>query len=84
VGVDTLAKQGNISFLKERNKKLLLSCRPGRYEQHIRKTNKSFLVLFFKEELLSWPLPFLRRPVALNAVRDGASMQAFFARVVWL
>jgi hypothetical protein len=51
--IDAIAKQESISFLKKRNKKLFLSCltwllRPARTE-----ASKSFLVLFFKKELLS-------------------------------
>jgi hypothetical protein len=50
-------KQGSISFLKKRNKKLLLAwltrlIRPARTG-----SSKSFLVLFFKKELLSSCLP---------------------------
>jgi hypothetical protein len=54
--------QGSISFLKKRNKKLLLSeltrmVRPSRTE-----ASKSFLVLFFKKELLPRRLtPLLSR-----------------------
>jgi hypothetical protein len=46
-------KQGSSSFLKKRTKKLLLPC--YRYPQSDypqRQTSKSFLVLFFKKELL--------------------------------
>jgi len=47
--IDTSAKQGSISFLKKRNKKLLLYwltrvVRTERFEM-----SKSFLVLFFKK-----------------------------------
>jgi hypothetical protein len=53
----TPAKQGSISFLKKRNKKLLFVWltrlrRPIRTE-----ASKRFLVLFFKKELLPWRLP---------------------------
>jgi len=49
--------EGSSSFLKKRTKKLLLASvrieLAGRVHQH----SKSFLVLFFKKELLScWPL----------------------------
>jgi hypothetical protein len=48
-------KEGGISFLKKRNKKLL-SVAPGMGATHLarwlRVTSKSFLVLFFKKELL--------------------------------
>jgi hypothetical protein len=57
VGTDIPAKQGSISFLKKRNKKLLL-CWLTRQERSARtETSKSFLVLFFKKELLSLRLP---------------------------
>jgi hypothetical protein len=55
------AKQGSISFLKKRNKKLLnVACSIGaRYVASVLPvTDKSFLVLFFKKELLSCNLPF--------------------------
>jgi hypothetical protein len=48
------AKQGSISFV--------LCCR-GRWRPvnaMLAKTDKSFLVLFFKKELLSWHLPAFR------------------------
>jgi hypothetical protein len=46
-------KAGSISFLKKRNKKLLI-CWLTRPPQKVRvQTSKSFLVLFFKKELLS-------------------------------
>jgi hypothetical protein len=54
--VQLAAKQGSISFLKKRNKKLLLVAR-GRRATPVSavppETDKSFLVLFFKKELLS-------------------------------
>jgi len=47
-----MSEEGSISFLKKRNKNLLLlgirTDRSGRVNQQ----NKSFLVLFFKKELL--------------------------------
>jgi hypothetical protein len=50
-----MGKEGSISFLKKRNKKLL-SVAPGmgapRVARRRRVTSKSFLVLFFKIELL--------------------------------
>jgi hypothetical protein len=51
---DTPAKQGSSSFLKKRTKRLLICwlTRLARIEE-----SKSFLVLFFKKELLSWRLP---------------------------
>jgi hypothetical protein len=56
---DTSARQESSSFLKKRTKKLLLPwltrlIRPVRTEE-----NKSFLVLFFKKELLPSHLPCL-------------------------
>jgi hypothetical protein len=48
-------EKGSISFLKKRNKKLLfLSCDMGvtRGARRLGATDKSFLVLFFKKELL--------------------------------
>jgi hypothetical protein len=46
------AKQGSISFLKKRNKKLLLAWLT-RHARSVRtEASKSFLVLFFKKELL--------------------------------
>jgi hypothetical protein len=52
VGSDIPAKQGSSSFLKKRTKKLLLCwlTRPARSVRMLK--NKSFLVLFFKKELL--------------------------------
>jgi hypothetical protein len=50
---DISGKEGSISFLEKRNKKLLL-CWLTRRERSVRtETSKSFLVLFFKKELLS-------------------------------
>jgi len=49
------AKQGSISFLKKRNKKLLLAWLTRTIITMRTETSKSFLVLFFKKELL----PFL-------------------------
>jgi molybdate transport system regulatory protein len=67
---DVLRKEGSISFLKKRNKKLLLSGRALK--------SKSFLVLFFKKELLpqeNHPMPKLRHPghtgLHLRVVLDG-------------
>jgi len=54
-------KQGSISFLKKRNKKLLpVSCATEftRLNSLSHATDKSFLVLFFKKELLPFCLPF--------------------------
>jgi hypothetical protein len=53
---DPWGSEGSISFLKKRNKKLLL-CRLMRLTGT--EANKSFLVLFFKNELLPWRLAFL-------------------------
>jgi len=55
-GTDTPAKQGSISFLKKRNKKLLLCWLTLRIRLARIEASKSFLVLFFKKELLSWHL----------------------------
>jgi hypothetical protein len=55
-----LRKQGSISFLKKRNKKLLsVACRIRAQwgASMMPETDKSFLVLFFKKELLSLPSP---------------------------
>jgi hypothetical protein len=53
-------KKGSSSFLKKRTKKLLLvsggSDVPA-LSDLLRATNKSFLVLFFKKELLPYSLP---------------------------
>jgi hypothetical protein len=54
--IDTLAKQGSISFLKKRNKKLLLCWLTRLIRAARTDASKSFLVLFFKKELLSWRL----------------------------
>jgi hypothetical protein len=63
---DTQAKQGSSSFLKKRTKKLLLvaSSSLGHCVASLfRHRRKSFLVLFFKKELL--PLPsFASEPLA--------------------
>jgi hypothetical protein len=59
-------KKGSISFLKKRNKKLLSvarRCRAPRVNAMLPETDKSFLVLFFKKELLSWRLV---RPVRME------------------
>jgi hypothetical protein len=52
--------EGSISFLKKRNKKLLPVSRRTEFNDEARNqrvTSKSFLVLFFKKELLpSLPL----------------------------
>jgi hypothetical protein len=48
-------KEGSISFLKKRNKKLLGYSLRGRNNGTLQQ-GKSFLVLFFKEELLPSPL----------------------------
>jgi hypothetical protein len=48
---------GRTSFLKKRSKKLLTIASPRRLEQEavmLPVTDKSFLVLFFKKELLSF------------------------------
>jgi hypothetical protein len=55
VELDILAKQGSSSFLKKRTKKLLIiACSyVPRHVASVRPaTDKSFLVLFFKKELL--------------------------------
>jgi hypothetical protein len=52
VEIDTQAKQGSISFLKKRTKKLLLSSRRASPINRVNQQGKSFLVLFFKKELL--------------------------------
>jgi hypothetical protein len=50
--------EGSRSFLKKRTKKLLLSSVRGRHAHRVNQQSKSFLVLFFKKELLPlWPLP---------------------------
>jgi hypothetical protein len=49
---DTSAKQGSISFLKKRNKKLLPLLGKCNFTMAGIESNKSFLVLFFKKELL--------------------------------
>jgi len=47
-------KTGRCSFLKKRTKKrLLLGMRTDRAGR-VKQTNESFLVLFFKKELLPW------------------------------
>jgi hypothetical protein len=51
------AQQGSISFLKKRNKKLLFSWAPRPMQRRFARKNKSFLVLFFKKELLLYCLP---------------------------
>jgi hypothetical protein len=54
------AKQGSISFLKKRNKKLFIPHSTLVIVGHIRRASakrKSFLVLFFKKELLPSHLP---------------------------
>jgi hypothetical protein len=50
---EPLAKEGSISFLKKRIKKLLLVLFTRRDDHPTIDKNKSFLVLFFKKELLS-------------------------------
>jgi hypothetical protein len=47
-----VGQEGSISFLKKRNKKLLLSWLCERYDLLVTVENQSFLVLFFKKELL--------------------------------
>jgi hypothetical protein len=47
-------KQGSISFLKKRNKKLLLVGGARLLRLARSEANKSFLVLFFKKELLPY------------------------------
>jgi hypothetical protein len=59
-----MAKQGSISFLKKRNKKLLFFGF-GADTAALTPTCKSFLVLFFKKELLS----FGCLPPAVNGCR---------------
>jgi hypothetical protein len=54
-----LTKQGSISFLKKRNKKLLLAWFTRAIRLASTEASKSFLVLFFKKELLSSHLPRL-------------------------
>jgi hypothetical protein len=62
IKTDTPTKKGSISFLKKRNKKLLLFAPSRRFKwanQVLPLIGKSFLVLFFKKELLpSACLPF--------------------------
>jgi hypothetical protein len=62
IKTDTPTKKGSISFLKKRNKKLLLFAPSRRLKwanQVLPLIGKSFLVLFFKKELLpSAFLPF--------------------------
>jgi hypothetical protein len=48
------AKEGRISFLKKRNKKLLVFLVDAAARTRV---SKSFLVLFFKKELLSFTPP---------------------------
>jgi hypothetical protein len=61
----TPAKQGSISFLKKRNKKLLMVDAAGRSPRT--EKSKNFLVLFFKKELLPWRLPsFTMIPATLK------------------
>jgi hypothetical protein len=50
-----MRQEGSISFLKKRNKKLLLVDADERSPWT--EMSKSFLVLFFKKELLPWRLP---------------------------
>jgi hypothetical protein len=69
VEIDEL-KQGSISFLKKRNKKLLSvapSTSAPRLARRLHVTNKSFLVLFFKKEQLSWHLPCFGMPMPRGA-----------------
>jgi len=47
-------RQGSSSFLKKRTKKLLLSSSRTDLAGRVKQTSKSFLVPFFKKELLSW------------------------------
>jgi hypothetical protein len=71
-------KQGSISFLKKRNKKLLLLWLTRLIRSARIAASRSFLVLFFKKELLPITFPSLREgvsqmarrgnPVATNAV----------------
>jgi len=60
-----MGKEASISFLKKRNKKLLFCwlTRPIRWTRS--ETNKSFLVLFFKKELL----PLLHALLRLYPIR---------------
>jgi hypothetical protein len=50
-------EEGSISFLKKRNKKLLLCWLTWLVSSMRNAAGKSFLVLFFKKELLSLLLP---------------------------
>jgi len=51
-------RQESSSFLKKRTKKLFLSTVRTNVARRVNQQSKSFLVLFFKKELLScWPLP---------------------------
>jgi hypothetical protein len=55
--------QGSISFLKKRNKKLLLARPTSRVAGSLRRAwsrSKSFLVLFFKKEPLPWSSSFTK------------------------
>jgi hypothetical protein len=55
IKTDMPTKKGSISFLKKRNKKLLLFAASRRFtwaNQVLPLIDKSFLVLFFKKELL--------------------------------
>jgi hypothetical protein len=49
---ETVKKAGSSSFLKKRTKKLLLDCLTRQQRSVSTKQSKSFLVLFFKKELL--------------------------------
>ncbi len=54
----TSKHEGSSSFLKKRTKKLLLSSVRGGRSDRVNQHTKSFLVLFFKKELLpAWPSP---------------------------
>jgi outer membrane lipoprotein-sorting protein len=69
------AKEGSISFLKKRNKKLLF-CWPTRTPE-----NKSFLVLFFKKELLLFlPVLFFASPSVCRA-QPGWGLQPLMAEL---
>jgi cytochrome c-type biogenesis protein CcmH len=69
----TTAKQGGISFLKKRNKKLLFVWLTWPTRQARNESSKSFLVLFFKKELLL-ALAFLLLAAPAHAVSDPREM----------
>jgi hypothetical protein len=75
IKTDTPTKKGSISFLKKRNKKLLLFApsRPFKWaNQMLPLRGKSFLVLFFKKELLSSTcLPFYLQEPRARQLGEG-------------